>query len=360
MDTVNNIKATDKKEDSIKDIIVTIKELWTFLLSKWVVIVIFGFSGALIGLGLSFIVKPKYTATVSFALIEGGSSGSGLASLASSFGFGGLFGGSGDVFTGDNLLEIIKSRHAIEKTLLTNIEYDDKKMSMADAYLKIYKLDKALIKKNPKTITDLVFPINQKREDFSRLQDSVLFVLYDNFIKSKKLTVIRKEKKISMVSANFTSLNEEFSKIFIERLIQQTVKFYTETRTAQSRSNIDMMQHTADSIKGLYEDALYGGAAIPQLNINMAIQTAAVPRIKQENDAMLYGTVYAEVLKNLETLKLDLARETPIIQIIDSPRFPLRKEKLGKAKGIVFGGFIGGILIVGILLGKRSIKIHHV
>lgn len=356
MDDNLKVKSANQNNDSIKDLINTIEELWSFLLTKWKIILIVGLSGGIIGFGLSFVIKPRYTGQVSFALIEKGSGGSSLASLASSFGFGGLFSSGGDVFTGDNLLEIIKSRYAIESTLLTDIEYEGNTMTMADAYLKIYKLDKKLKNKKYGIKTDYIFPLNQNREDFSRIQDSVLYVLSDNFVKSKKLSIIRKEKKISMVSANFTCINEQFSKIFIERLIQQTIKFYTETRTAQSRNNINMMQHTADSIKGLYEEALYGGAAIPQININMAIQTAAVPRVQHEYNAMLYGTVYTEVLKNLETLKLDLARETPIIQIIDSPRFPLKKTKLGKAKGIVFGGFIGGVLIVGLLLGRRYIN----
>jgi len=70
----------------------------------------------------------------------------------------------------------------------------------------------------------------------------------------------------------------------------------------------------------------------------------------------LYGTVYTEILKNLETLKLDLARETPLVQVIDQPIFPLKKEKLGKVKGTFFGGIIGGVLIVVYLLGMLYIK----
>jgi LPS O-antigen subunit length determinant protein (WzzB/FepE family) len=57
------------------------------------------------------------------------------------------------------------------------------------------------------------------------------------------------------------------------------------------------------------------------------------------------------VLKNLETLKLDMARETPLVQMIDEPRMPLKKDRLGKAKGIILGGLIGGLLIVFYLLG---------
>ena len=136
----------------------------------------------------------------------------------------------------------------------------------------------------------------------------------------------------------------------------ETYRFYSDTRTSQSRANINMMQAKADSIKSLYESALYKGAGFSQVNINQALQFAAVPKIKQENNAQLYATVYAEVLKNLETLKLDMARETPIIQIIDTPRFPLEKARLGKGKAMVIGGILGGTLIVFYLMTGLLLK----
>ena len=154
----------------------------------------------------------------------------------------------------------------------------------------------------------------------------------------------------------FTSKDELFSKLFVEKLMSETYQFYCETKTAQSRSNIKMMEMKADSIRRLYESSLYKGAGISQVNINPALQFAAVPRIKHENNAQLYATVYGEVLKNLETLKLDMARETPIVQIVDTPRLPLQKEKLGKAKAIIIGGVLGGLLIVFYLLGALFFK----
>jgi hypothetical protein len=344
------------KEVTLKTIFGRISSYWNLLISKWILVIIFGFGGAAIGFGLSYIIKPKYTAHLSFALIER-SSGGGLASLASSFGLSGMFGGSnGSAFSGDNLLEIIKSRYAIEKTLLTPVEFKGENKTLMDAYIQFNNMHKSWKKSKIVELKTLNYPISQPREKFTRVQDSVLFDVYSLFVKSNALTVIRKDKKIGIVNVDFTSKNEQFSKLFVDYLMKQTIQFYTETRTAQSRSNIEMMEHTADSIKNLYESALYNSASISQVNVNTALQTAVVPRLKQENNAQLYGAVYAEVLKNLETLKLDMVRETPIVQIIDTPRYPLKKNKIGKAKGLVFGGFAGGVLIVVFILGWYNLK----
>lgn len=332
-----------------------VKKSWDYLLGKWVIIVIFGLGGSAFGLVASLLTKPNYKAHLSFALIENTGGSSGLAALASSFGFGGL-GSSDDAFSGDNLLEILKSRYAIEQTLLTPIKYNGEQKTMVEAWIQINKLHDSWKKAKNKELRTLTFPIGQKRETFTRTQDSVLYVFYRGIVETGSLTVAKKDKKTSIVFVDFTSIDEAFSKLFVEKLMAETYKFYKDTRTAQSKSNIDMMELTADSIKYLYESALFKGASYSQLNINAAIQTAAVPRIKQENNAQLYATVYAEVLKNLETLKLDLARQTPLVQIIDRPRMPLEKDRLGKAKGMVIGGLIGGFFIVLYLLASHYLK----
>ena len=331
------------------------KKSWKYLLSKWMIIVIFGLGGSALGLVVSLTTKPDYKAHLTFALIENTGGSSGLAALASSFGFGGLS-SSDDAFSGDNLLEILKSRYAIERTLLTPILYKDKKKNLVEVYIESNELHDAWKKSKNKELRTLIFPIGQKRETFTRTQDSVMYVFYRGIVETGALTVAKKDKKTGIVNVDFTSKDELFSKLFVEKLMTETYKFYKDTRTAQSKANIDMMEVTADSIKRLYESALFKGASYSQLNINAAIQTAAVPRIKQENNAQLYATVYAEVLKNLETLKLDLARQTPLVQIIDTPILPLEKDRLGKAKGMIIGGLIGGFLIVFYLLASLYLQ----
>ena len=337
---------TESTELSLKDMVRIAKEWWKYLLTKWVLIVIFGLGGAAIGLVVSLASKPKYTAHLSFALIEKETGASGLASLASSFGYN-IGMGSANAFSGDNLIEIIKSQKAVKQTLLTPISYHGRKENLIEIYIGDSKMRKRWLHSKKRELRNLAFPVGQSPKSFSRVQDSVINSIYEIIInKLGSLSVAKISKTSGIVNVNFTSRNELFSKLFVENLMDQTYRFYKDTKTAQSRANVAMMQHTADSVKRLYDAALYKGAAVSQVNMNMAMQYVAVPKIKQQTDAQLYGTVYAEVLKNLETLKLDMARETPLVQIIDTPQLPLKKQKLGKIKGIVIGGLTGSILVV--------------
>jgi len=342
---------------SYKDRLIKFKEYWRFLLKKWVIIVIVGLSGGIIGLTVSLMDMPTYKAHLSFALVDNSGGGvSGIASLASSFGMN-LMGGGEGAFSGNNLLEIIKSQHAVEEALLSPVTYRGKKQNLVEVYAQINEMVDAWKKdtKNPEMHT-LSFPVGQKRETFTRTQDSILQGISKTIIMSRSLVVERKDKKLDIVNMDYTCQDEQFSKLFIEELMADTYQFYMDTRTSQSRANIAMMEEKADSIKHLYESSLYRGASISQFNINEAIQVAAVPKIKQETNAQLYASVYAEVLKNLETLKLEMAREKPIVQIIDTPRYPLERRHFGKAKGIIIGGLLGGFLIVFFLLGSLYLE----
>jgi len=351
------INKASNDELSLKEIIVIIKDWWNYLLSKWVIILICGLVGGGIGVVYSLVEKPKYTAILSFSLIESDASLSGLVSLASNFGFGGPLAGGGGPFSGNNLLEIIKSRYAVEYTLLTKVNIFGKEQTLADAYIEVHNLNNKWKKNKLKvSLHNLCFPVTLERKDFSREQDSVLYDFYKEITSSNNLFIARKDKEMSLVDIKYTSINEVFAKTFIEKLMDVTYNFYTKTRTAQIRSNIEMMQHKADSVKKLYEVALYQGATYSKSNINPALQIAAVPGMKQETNARIYGTVYAEILKNLETLKLDLARVTPLVQIIDVPRYPLQIKRTGKIKGLIIGGGLGGFLTVLFLLSKKHIN----
>jgi hypothetical protein len=100
---------TPNDEITLKELLLKAKEWYVFLLSKWKTIVLAGIIGAILGLGYSFIKKPIYTATLTYALEDGKAAGGGLGSLASSFGFDIESAGSNSgAFAGANLMELFK------------------------------------------------------------------------------------------------------------------------------------------------------------------------------------------------------------------------------------------------------------
>jgi hypothetical protein len=345
-----------KDEISLKELIEKVREWFAYLLSQWKIIVLAGIIGGALGLTYSLIKKPVYTATLSFAL-EDEKSGGGLGGalgLASSFGFD-LGGSGGSIFSGSNLTELFKSRKMVEQTLLTPVVVDGKTISLAEMYIQNKKW-RADWKNKPKLLAIQFLP-NSDRKDFTRAHDSILGVIYTNLSKNS-LSVGPKDKKIAVISIDVSSNNELFAKYFCDALAEQVGEFYVATKTEKSRANMAILQKQTDSIRGELNGAITGVAAANDntFNLNPAMNIRRAPSARRQVDVQANTAILTELVKQSELAKVTLRKETPLIQVIDRPILPLKKEKFGKAKGIVIGGFLAGFLMVLGLTFRRLLQ----
>ena len=338
-------------EISLKELIQKAVDWFAYFKSKWKTIFIAGIIGGLLGLGYSFTKKTIYTAKLSFALEEKGASGGGLSSLAAQFGLG-IGGDGGGVFSGGNMIELLKSRLLIEKTLLSTVSINGKSDLLINRYIQFNKLDKAWAKKI--NTASLKFT-KADRKTFTLQQDSALGLISSGII-SSNVTIAQQDKKLSIINISVKSTDEIFAKVFSEKLIETVRDFYIETKTKKSRGNVLLLQNRADSVQRELNAALYGRAQFGDQNMGLIRQQAAVPKLKQEMRVQMLGTLYGELVKNLEFAKLTLMREEPLVQIIDQPILPLPKVRLGKLKAMVMGGLLFGFLSLLGLGGKRIWK----
>lgn len=336
---------SNNDELSVKDIILRVKGWTAELIRRWRIIVFAGLLGGAIGFGASFVVSPKYTAELTFVLEENSSNPlSTYSGLASQFGIDLGMNSNSGVFEGDNIIEFLKSRLMIEKTLLSPIKMNGKPMTMAEYYIQIKELREKWASK-PDDIKDIHYPLNHKRTEFTRQQDSILKTIYEVILK-KDLKVSKPDKKLSFLSVESISTDELFAKVFTETLVDNAIDFYIEAKTQRTKSNLDRLQLQADSMLVLLNKKTYLVASSQDINQNPARRMASIGSELAMRDKTVLQTMYGEVVKNLEISKIAMAQETPIIQIVDMPILPLEKTKLGKLKGIVIGGFIAGIFVV--------------
>jgi len=348
-------KANDSSDDvTMKDVILKLLEWWRYLLSKWKTIVLAGVIGGLLGIGYSFLTKPQYTAVLSFALDDEKSGGtlSAAAGLASQFGFDLGGGGGGGAFSGDNLLELMKSRSIVEKTLLLPVTINNKQQTLAQYYITFTEFYK-----HKPDLKNVSYLPGADRSKFTLEQDSVLSTFYETIVKSN-LSVDKVDKKLSIVTIKVTSQNELFSKNFTEMLVKNVSDFYIETKTKKSSRNVAILQHQTDSVRAALNAAITGVAATADVNPNPnpSLQIIKVPSLRKQVDVQANTAILTELVKNLELSKMSLRRETPLVQVIDKPILPLEKKKFGKIKGFVIFGFVFGFLTTLYLLIKKLLK----
>ena len=335
----------DNDEISLKELIQKIQEWIAYLKTQWKLIIGIAALGGIIGFAIAIFIEPTYKATTTFVLEEDKAGGmSGALGLASSFGLD-LGAGGGGMFTNSNIIELMKSRHVVEKALLNPILVGKNESSIIDFFIEFNFLRKKWMKKE--RYSSIKFPLNTDRQNFTMLQDTVLKGIYDDIIKDN-LTIIQKDKKVSIITIEVKSKNELFSKFFCEQLLKETSDFYIETKSKKARLNVDILQHQADSIRAELNSAITGVATTSDnvYNLNPALNVKRTPSIRRQVDVQANTAILTQLVAQLEMAKVGLRKETPLVQLIDRPILPLEKDKAGRLKYLILGGFLAGFLTV--------------
>lgn len=341
---------------SFADIKKIIKDYCSYLWNKKWIIVVAGIVGCVIGAVNAYLYKPLYTATYKFS-IESKTSGSGGFSALSMLA--GLSSSSG-TFSGDNLVELFRSRSMVEMALLKPIVIEGDTMNLLEYKILAdslrLKCDEIKAKEDPSkphiaTICDVTFPYGQSRDSFSREQDSILMNMASSMM-LKDIEIEKIDKKLSYANFSVFSKNERFAKEFSSAMIKTVFDFYLESKREKAQRNIDEFQARADSIRKELNKSLYAAAHYRDLNMNPSKSVLGVEQLKYQTDIQINTAAYSEIVKNIEVMKLDMAKSEPLIQEIDVPRYPLANDKKGKVKtGIKYGlglGFLTVIVLCGI------------
>ncbi|MDB5230142.1 MAG: hypothetical protein JWN76_947 [Chitinophagaceae bacterium] len=335
--------AQETKTVKLADVVDSGRHFIFFLKKRILFIVLL----VLLCMGAAFIYylfqKPDYQATATFIMEEKSGSTAGLAGLASQFGLdiGGASGNSG-LFSGDNILDILKSRSMVEKVLLSRVDSSKglNSESLADLYLGFSGLRSKWKEKNALLANVSLNPVSPNH---SLLQDSVLYVIYERLYKNSLVTD-RLNKKGSIIKVTTSSANPVFSKCMTERLLSEASTLYIGLKTGVSAANVARLEKRADSLLRVLNAKSYQGASLQVLDPNTAFKTTLVPVETTQRDKMVASALYTEVMKNLEASRMALAQQTPVIQILDAPKYPLIDER--KTLGLLLlSGLLAGIII---------------
>jgi len=326
----------------LSDLMSLVGKAIKYIFSQYLLILKIAIVTGCVGLGYGYFEKDKFIAEATFIVEEKSGSKSGLGALASSVGFdlGSLTGGNAGLFEGDNILDIMQSRLIVESVLLSHVDTTNSSSpTLADLYAASHGINKKWAK-DPQLVQFNFYTI-PKNEVEKIKKDSVLYVVYQQVVKNN-LEVQRQNKKSSIINIQVVSRNQIFSKLFTERLLKETGDLYVDIKTSNMNNNIVRLQKKADSLHSkLYNKSL---ETVPLVHVNNGMQNYVVNDDLNQKDKNIVFTLYGEVLKNLEGLKLSQINQTPVIQVLDMPKYPL----INQAKSwliFLLGGLLAGVLI---------------
>lgn len=345
------MNTNSEKDISVEQFKLVVKEYSQYFSTKWKLLFIIGFFSGVVGIVYAWLQKPLYVAEITFAAeSESASPLGGYAGLAAQFGFDA--GGSNGAFEGENLVELMHSKMLIEKTLLSPVLIEDKKELLINYYIRKNKYDKKWAK-DPKLNNVKFLGYNDPP---NRDRDSILKKISAQLSKNS-LRINKVDKKLNFISAKMEDGDEYFAKAFIEKLVSNVIQYYTDYKSKKARQNVDILKHQADSVRNMLSGNIVEIAVTNDLNVNPLRQVARTSVQRKQVDVQVNSALYGELVKNLELSRITLRKETPLIQIIDTPSFPLEKKKLGRFLGGFLFGFVGFFLALFYFFIKKLLRI---
>ncbi len=332
------------------------EQIWQYIGSYYLLfyrkkflVLLFCLIGAAAGLTYALLHKSRYKAEVKFTSTIDNDNASGYLGLAQQFGL--ISGGSSPntVFSGNNLMELMKTPSLIDKTLFSTVLIDQNPVLFFDYYLQSKQLREQWKKSNP-MLAAASFNPDLSQPDY--LRDSILKELHKDI--SEEISIDKNNKDLDFISVMMTDEDSVISKVFVETLVKTVTDYYVTITTAKNQDNVNILQAKADSLSNNFGRRLSNIASAEDINVNPSRRIASVGIQKQQMNVAVDNAVYGEIIKNLELAKIQLQKETPFIQIIEKPRFPLEEEHVSKSISIVVGFILGGMFIIMFLFAKKE------
>lgn len=274
-----------------------------------------GFALTLSALGAlyGFLNPKEYKAEVVIA-IEDDESG-GWTMMLEQFGID--VGGTnpGGIFKGEALVKLFTMRSQVERTFLRSVEFED---GTRDLLINRYLANSNL--KNQAPFEHITF--QEDRTNFTLVQDSLLKMAYSDLVKNV-LTVSKPETKLSLITVSVKHGDPYFAKAFAEAAVQNTKDFYIETVSIKAKRNFEVLARETDSVRRVLLSNMTSAATLSDININPSRQILRLDQNRNNIEMQINAALYSELIKSLKLAEVGLRKETPLIQTVDTPEFPL-------------------------------------
>ena len=328
-------------EASFKGIIVTISDYKNELKKRLLIILAVAIIFSLIGFGFSRSQEDQYNAVISF-IVEDQSEGSNLSALSGMANMIGIdMGGSAtSSFNQQNIIELLKSRKIIERTLNNTCKIEGKSDLLINHYIRINNL-----------ITDSS-TINLSSNYYN---DSITRIVWFRII-DRDMDILFQNDEANILNLSFESLNAELAKNFTEIVIDEMSEMYIDYQTEKSRNTLDNLQSRSDSIFKDLKISERNFAKVKDNNMRVMTASGRLEELQYMREVEILQSVYLELRKNIELAHMSVLNETPLIQIVDKPVLPLENINRSDLFWIVIFTFLGVFTICFIIILRKLVR----
>lgn len=328
----------EEEEFGIKDLIRILKTWKEVFVNNIFKILFVGIIGGAIGFAYAYLDTPKYNAQLKFVMRSDPGSGlsSGLAGLSSILGAGTGPGGAGSGL--ERVIELIGSDRIIGNAILTEAEVNGKQDLLVNHYIALQGYRKEWEKDS--VLNKVSYPVGVQFADLDFPQRKAIKMIIGSLIgkdNSSKLIGKSFDKKSGVVTLAVTYKNEDFSIALTNAIYNEVIEFYSDQSLAATSNNVQVLTRKADSIRTELDATRRAFARNSDQALGLLLQEDKVENKSLSFKENMLSLMYAEVQKNLETLKYIEASSMPSFSVIDQPYSPIRATQKSKLKFLLLG-----------------------
>ncbi|MBQ9411322.1 MAG: hypothetical protein IJU21_06910 [Bacteroidales bacterium] len=163
------------------------------------------------------------------------------------------------------------------------------------------------------------------------------------------LAVDKKEGYLTLTVNGMEPVQTADLAIKAQELLQKEV---TRFRTEKAEDELKYIQERYEEVKKEAESYQAALAVLTDRSQNMTTSRARLERERLQAKYAVSSAVYSEMAKQLESAKMKVKRDTPILTVVQPVTVPTKPSN-SRAKTLIIWTFLGGILGCGLVLGKE-------
>ena len=317
--------------DNIKDEEIDLVEILKKIYKSRKFILIISFSFALLGVAVAMLSPIKFSSETIFITQNQESNSSSLSGVASLVGINLGVSNFGGEIPSSMYPQVTQSPKFKRLLLNSNIDFDNK-INLKQYLIDYYKLNT----ENDKINSDLYV---------SELENTCFEII-------NEIISVNVNQKDGFITLSSTLPVAEYSAILTKKAKEILQEIIINNKIESANQNLIFSQQQLEEKKLIFDEIQAKLAYFSDSNLNSVNSFVINERDKLEAEFQIINAVVTELSKQVEQVKLQVSKDTPVFSTIKEAVIPNKRTSPKRTQLVIIFGFLGLVISTGFILTK--------
>ncbi len=317
--------------DNIKDDEIDLVEILKKIYQSRKFILIISFSFALLGVAVAMLSPIKFSSETIFITQNQESNSSSLSGVASLVGINLGASNFGGDLPSSMYPQVTQSPKFKRLLLNSNIDFDNK-INLKQYLIDYYKLNA----ENDKINSDLYV---------SELENACFEII-------NEIISVNVNQKDGFITLSSTLPVAEYSAILTKKAKEILQEIIINNKIESANQNLIFSQQQLEEKKLIFDEIQAKLAYFSDSNLNSVNSFVINEKDKLEAEFQIINAVVTELSKQVEQVKLQVSKDTPVFSTIQEAVIPNKRTSPKRTQLVIIFGFLGLVISTGFILTK--------